>query len=125
MARIAKRVCHKCGGKTYTQKSNVSADRYNIWHKHPEVLNKWLCGKCYANWLFEPKRKFKTREERYHHISKLFSGTGNPQYGNHTLNLGRVYTEERNKKVSEGLKKWAQTHKDHYYKMGILGALRY
>ena len=49
-------------GKTTTQKSKTSSSSYQIWHKHPEILNKWLCGKCYANWLFEPKRKFKTRE---------------------------------------------------------------
>jgi DNA mismatch endonuclease, patch repair protein len=122
--RIARRVCHKCGGKTTTQKSKTSRNDYHIWHRHPEVLSKWLCGRCYANWLFEPRRRFETKEERYQYISKLFTGTGNPQYGNHTLNVGRVYTEERNKKVSEAVKKWAQTHKDHYHKMGILGALK-
>jgi very-short-patch-repair endonuclease len=122
--RIAKRVCHKCGGKTTTQRSKTSPNDYHIWHRHPEVLSKWLCGRCYANWLFEPTRRFKTREERYQYISKLFSGKGNSQYGNHTLNVGRVYTEERNKKVSEAVKKWAKTHREHYYKIGILGALK-
>jgi hypothetical protein len=122
--RIAKRVCHKCGGKSITQKSKTSPNDYHIWHRHPEVLSKWLCGRCYANWLFEPRRRFKTREERYQYISKLFSGTGNPQYGNHTLNVGRVYTEERNKKVSDAVKKWAKAHPEHYYKMGVLGAVK-
>ena len=124
IARIAKRVCHKCGGKTNTQKSKATSNDYNIWHRHPEVLTKWLCGKCYANWLFEPKRRFKTKEERYQYLAKLFSGTGNPMYGNHTLNLGRVYTEERNKRVSEAVKKWAKTHPEHYYRIGTLGALK-
>jgi DNA mismatch endonuclease, patch repair protein len=45
-------------------------------------------------------------------------------YGNHTLNLGRVYTPERNRRVSEAAKKWAKTHREHYYKIGILGALK-
>jgi DNA mismatch endonuclease (patch repair protein) len=122
--RIAKRVCLKCGGKTNTQKSRISNHVYHVWHKHPEIPNKWLCGRCYAELLFEPKRKFKTREERYQYISKLFSGSGNPMYGNHTLNLGRVYTPERNRRVSEGVKKWAKAHPEHYYNMGVLGALK-
>jgi len=87
--RIVKRVCRKCGGKTTTQKSKTSPNDYHIWHRHAEVLSKWLCGRCYANWLFDPRRRFKTKEERYQYISKLFSGAGNPQYGNHTLNVGR------------------------------------
>ena len=124
IARIAKRVCHKCGGKTNTQKSKTTSNDYNIWHRHPEVLTKWLCGKCYANWLFEPKRRFKTKEERYQYLAKLFSGTGNPMYGNHTLNLGRRYTEERNRRVSEGVREWARLHPEHYFRMGILGALK-
>jgi DNA mismatch endonuclease, patch repair protein len=124
IARIAKRTCHKCGGKTTTQKSKATSNDYHIWHRHPEILNKWLCGRCYANWLFEPKRKFKTKEEINQYMSKLFSGTGNPQYGNHTLNVGRVYTEERNKKVSEGMSSYAKLHPERYYKMGVLGALK-
>jgi DNA mismatch endonuclease (patch repair protein) len=124
IARIAKRVCFKCGGKTITQQSKNSSSTYYIWHRHPEIANKWLCGKCYANWLFEPKRKFKTKEERYQYIGKIFSGTGNPMYGNHTLNLGRVYTPERNRRVSEAVKKWAKTHPEHYYNMGVLGAMK-
>jgi len=122
--RIAKRVCHKCGGKTTTQKSKTSPNDYHIWHRHSEVSSKWLCGRCYANWLFEPRRRFKTKEERYQYISKLFSGTGNPQYGNHTLNVVWVYTEERNKKVSEAVKQWAKLHPEHYYRIGILGAIK-
>ena len=30
----------------------------------------------------------------------------------------------RNKKVSEAVKKWAKTHREHYHKMGVLGALK-
>jgi hypothetical protein len=45
-------------------------------------------------------------------------------YGNHTLNLGRVYTKERNKKVSSAVKEWAKTHREHYYRIGVLGALK-
>jgi hypothetical protein len=26
--------------------------------------------------------------------------------------------------VSEGVKKWAKAHPEHYYKMGVLGALK-
>jgi DNA mismatch endonuclease, patch repair protein len=123
--RIENRVCQKCGGKTTTQNSKTpSTHVYHIWHRHTKILNKWLCSKCYANSIFEPKRKFKTKVERYQYLAKLFGGIGNPMYGNHTLNLGRVYTEERNKKVSEGVKKWAKTHPEHYYKMGVLGALK-
>lgn len=122
MDRIAKRVCYKCGGKTNTQASKTTSSDYQIWHRHPTVIGKWLCGKCYANWLFERKRKFKTKEERYQYLGKLFSGTGNPMYGNHTLNLGRVYTEERNRKVSEAVKKWAKLNSEHYKKIGALGA---
>jgi len=124
MDRIAKRDCHKCGGKTTTQKSETSPNDYHIWHRHPEVLSKWLCDRCYANCLFEPKRKFKTKEERYQYISKLFSGTGNPMYGNHTLNLGRVYTPERNRRVSEAVTKWAKSHPEHYSRIGVLGAIK-
>jgi hypothetical protein len=124
MDRIAKRICYKCGGKAPTQKSKTSIHDYHIWHRHPTVIGKWLCGKCHANMINEPKKKFKTKEERFKYISELFTGTGNPQYGNHTLNVGRVYTEERNKKVSEAVKKWAKTHREHYYKIGILGALK-
>ena len=122
--KMARRVCHSVRGKATTQKSKTISNEYQIWHRHPEILGKWLCGKCYANWLFEPKRKFKTREERYRYLGKLFSGTGNPMYGNHTLNLGRVYTPERNRRVSEAVKKWAKTHREHYYTIGILGALK-
>jgi DNA mismatch endonuclease (patch repair protein) len=122
--RIAKRICHNCGGKSTSQKSTTTSSEYYIWHKHPTLIGKWLCGKCYAKWYFEPKRKFRTKEERYRHLGKLFSGTGNPMYGNHTLNLGRVYTEDRNRRVSEGVKKWAKANPEHYYKIGVLGALK-
>ena len=109
---------------TTTQKSKTSPNDYHIWHRHPEVLSKWLCGRCYANWLFEPKRKFKTKEERYQYISKINSGEGNAMYGNHTLNLGRVYSPERNRRVSEAVKKWAKSHPEHYSRIGVLGALK-
>jgi G:T-mismatch repair DNA endonuclease (very short patch repair protein) len=124
IVRIAMRTCQKCGGKTTTQKSKTSSSRYHIWHRHPTVIGKWICGKCYTNWLFEPKRKFKTKEECYQYIGKLFSGTGNPMYGNHTLNLGRVYTPERNRKVSEAVRKWAKLHPEHYSRIGVMGALK-
>jgi len=91
---------------------------------HPTIVGEWLCGKCYANYVNEPKKKFKTKEERYRYMSKINSGKGNAMYGNHTLNLGRVYTDERNKKVSEAVKKWAKEHPEHYYKIGILGAIK-
>lgn len=33
-------------------------------------------------------------------------------------------TEERNRKVSDAVKKWAKTHREHYYKMGVLGTIK-
>jgi DNA mismatch endonuclease (patch repair protein) len=45
-------------------------------------------------------------------------------YGNHTLNLGRVYTPDRNRRVSEAVKTWAKLHPEHYYKIGVLGAIK-
>jgi DNA mismatch endonuclease, patch repair protein len=124
MSRISKRICYKCGSKTLTQKSKKSSHLYEIWHKHPKVKGKWLCARCYANLYFEPKRKFKTKNERYQYISELFTGEGNPMYGNHTLNLGRKYTEERNRRVSERVREWARLHPEHYFRIGILGALK-
>jgi hypothetical protein len=122
--RIAKRVCHKCDGKTSTQKNVSTSYDYHNWHRHPTINGKWLCARCHSNRINEPKKKFKTKEERYQYISKLFSATGNPQYGNHTLNVGRVYTEERNRRVSEAVKKWAKLHPEHYSRIGVLGALK-
>jgi DNA mismatch endonuclease (patch repair protein) len=122
--RIAKRICYKCGGKTNTQESKTTSHDYQIWHRHPTISGEWLCARCHSNRINEPKKKFKTKEECYKYISKLFSGTGNPMYGNHTLNLGRVYTEERNRRVAEAVKKWAETHQEHYRKIGVLGALK-
>jgi DNA mismatch endonuclease, patch repair protein len=122
--RIAKRICYKCGRKTTTQKSKTSSHHYYIWHRHSTVMGKWLCGKCFANLYFEPKRKFKTKKERYQYISELFSGEGNPMYGNHTLNLGRKYTEERNRKVSLTVREWARLHPEHYSRIGVQGALK-
>ncbi|MGH9953242.1 MAG: hypothetical protein ACRD5J_16615 [Nitrososphaeraceae archaeon] len=45
-------------------------------------------------------------------------------YGNHTLNLDRVYSPDRNRRVSEAAKKWARLHPEHYSRIGILGALK-
>lgn len=124
IGRVAKRVCHNCGGKTTTQKSKTSSSRYHIWHRHLKIIGKWLCGKCYANYINAPKKKFETKEECYKHMSKLMSGPGNPMYGNHTLNLGRVYTPERNRRVAQAVKKWAKSHPEHYSRIGVLGALK-
>ena len=122
--RIVIRTCYECLGKTTTQKSKASSSRYHIWHRHQTIIGKWLCGKCYASWLYQPKRKFKTKEECYKYMSKRMSGPGNPMYGNRTLNLGRVYTPERNRRVSEAVKKFAKLHPEHYHEMGVLGALK-
>ena len=121
---INRRTCYKCGGNTIIQKSKTSSYDYHIWHKHPEVADKWLCAKCYANWLFEPKRRFETREKRYEYLSRLFSGQGNPMYGNHTLNLGRIYTAERNKKVAAASKRWIAEHPNEHRKKAVKGALQ-
>jgi DNA mismatch endonuclease (patch repair protein) len=72
-------------------------------------------------YYYASKRKFKTREEQYVYLSKLFSANGNPMYGVH-INIGRKYTPERNQKVSKAVKKWAAEHPEHYYRMGTLGA---
>lgn len=119
IARIAKRKCHNCGGYTIVQNG-----KYRIWHKHPKLTGKWFCAKCYANWIYRPKRKFNTKEERYEYLSELFSGQGNPMYGDHFTNLGRKYTAERNRKVSKAVKLWAKLHPEHYRKIGVLGALK-
>ncbi|HEY7569887.1 MAG TPA: DUF559 domain-containing protein [Nitrososphaeraceae archaeon] len=121
---IRKRRCYKCGGSTNTQKSKTSSYRYHVWHRHPEMLGEWLCDKCYTNLLFEPKRKFETNKERYEYISKLFSGQGNPMYGDHTTNLGRIYTSERNKKVAAASRKWIAEHPDEHRKKAVKGALQ-
>ena len=44
-------------------------------------------------------------------LSKLFSRKGNPMYDVH-INIGRTHTPERNKKVSQAVKKWADKHLD-------------
>ena len=119
IARIAKRKCHNCGGNTIVQNG-----KYRIWHKHPKLTGKWFCAKCYANWIFRPKRKFNTKKERYEYLSELFRGQGNPMYGDHFTNLGRKYTAERNEKVSKAVKLWAKLHPEHYRKIGVLGALK-
>jgi DNA mismatch endonuclease, patch repair protein len=38
------------------------------------------------------------------------------------INIGRTYTDDRNRRVSEAVKKWAAEHPEHYYRMGTLGA---
>ena len=72
---------------------------------------------------YVPKKKYKTKEERHAYLGKLFSGKGNPMYGKH-INIGRTYIDNRNKRVSEGVKRWATEHPEHYYRMGTLGASR-
>lgn len=79
--RVAKRVCFKCGGKTTTQQNKISLTISQIWHRHPEVPSEWLCGKCYAYYVNESKKKYKTKEEQYSHLSELFTGVGNPFFG--------------------------------------------
>lgn len=81
--RIAKRDCYECGGKTTTQKSTSSTYDSHIWHRHPIVIGKWLCGRCYIKRVNEPKKKFKTKDERFKYLSNLFTGTGNPFFGKH------------------------------------------
>ena len=38
------------------------------------------------------------------------------------INIGRTYTDDRNRRVSEGVKRWVANHPEHYYRMGTLGA---
>jgi hypothetical protein len=83
-------------------------DDINIWTSNPEIKDAWLCAKCYARGYYAPKKKFKTKEERYEYMSKLFRGDGNIMYDVHFF--GRTYTPERNEKVSQAVKKWASLH---------------
>jgi hypothetical protein len=69
-----------------------------------------------------PKKKFKTKNEMYGYLTKLFSGDGNPMYRVHMF--GRTYTAEMNKKVSVAVRIWAALHPEHYKEMGIRGALK-
>ncbi|MGA9845740.1 MAG: DUF559 domain-containing protein [Nitrososphaeraceae archaeon] len=43
---------------------------------------------------------------------------------NHTINLGRTYTPERNKKVAAASKRWIAEHPDEHRKKAVKGALR-
>jgi DNA mismatch endonuclease, patch repair protein len=118
--RLNQRICYECQAKTQVQR--VGSSSYYIWHHHPEIKDAWLCAKCYARRYYAPKKKFKTKEERYEYMSKLFRGDGNPMYDVHFF--GRTYTPERNEKVSQAVKKWAALHPEHYKKIGIKGALK-
>jgi DNA mismatch endonuclease, patch repair protein len=40
------------------------------------------------------------------------------------INIGRTYTQDRNRRVAEAVKKWAACHQEHYYRMGTLGAAK-
>lgn len=40
------------------------------------------------------------------------------------INIGRTYTDYRNRRVAEAVKKWAAKHPEHYYRMGTLGAVK-
>jgi DNA mismatch endonuclease, patch repair protein len=112
--RKDKRVCYDC--------KKQSLEIQLPWHHHPDKDNAWICATCYqTKYYYASRRKFKTREEQYAYLSKLFSGEGNPMFDIH-INIGRTYTAERNKKVSEAVKKWAAEHPEHYYRMGTLGA---
>jgi DNA mismatch endonuclease (patch repair protein) len=112
--RKDKKVCEDCKKPT--------SDIQLPWHHHTDKDGAWLCATCYQRRYYAPKKKFKTREEQYAYLGKLFSGEGNPMYGVH-INIGRTYTDERNRKVSEAVKKWAAEHPEHYKQMGAMGAL--
>lgn len=45
-------------------------------------------------------------------------------YGNHTINLGRTYTPERNQKVAAASRKWIAEHPDEHRKKAVKGALQ-
>jgi hypothetical protein len=91
--------------------TNIGKSSYHIWHRNLDIPGTWLCAGCYASRYFAPKKKFKTKQEQYMGLSKLFSGKGNPMYDVH-INIGRTHTPERNKKVSQAVKKWADKHLD-------------
>jgi len=103
---------------------NVGKSSYRIWHRNPDIPSTWLCARCYATRYYAPKKKFKTKQQQYEYLSKLFSGKGNPMFGDHITNLGRKYTPERNKKVSERGKRWIAQHPDEHRKKAVLGALK-
>jgi NUMOD3 motif len=96
IARIAKRVCYKCGGKTSTQKSKSTSYDYQNWHRHPIIPGKWLCAKCHINRLNETKKKFKTKVERYKYLSGLFTGTGNPFFSKqHSIETKKLISSKK------------------------------
>lgn len=96
IVRIANRVCHKCGGKTSTQKSESTSHNYSNWHRHPTIPGKWLCAKCHTNRINESKKKFKSKEERYKHLSGLFTGVGNPFFGKqHSIETKKLISSKK------------------------------
>jgi hypothetical protein len=96
IARIAKRVCHKCGGKTSTQKSKSTSHDYSNWHRQPILPDKWLCAKCHTNRINESKKKFKSKKERNKHLSRLFTGTGNPFFGKyHSIETKKLISSKK------------------------------
>jgi DNA mismatch endonuclease (patch repair protein) len=117
---LNERVCYECKAKTQIQ--HVRTSSYHVWHHHTKIKDAWLCARCYAKGYYAPKKKFKTRDERYKYMSKIFSGDGNPMFDVHMF--GRTYTPERNAKVSQAVKKWAELHPEHYKRIGIMGALK-
>jgi DNA mismatch endonuclease (patch repair protein) len=112
--RNDKRVCEDCKKPT--------SDIQLPWHHHTDKDGAWLCATCHQRRYYVPKKKFKTKEEQYAYLGKLFSGKGNPMYDVH-INIGRTYTPERNQKVSQAVKIWAAEHPEHYQRMGTMGAL--
>jgi hypothetical protein len=96
--RLQQRTCFKCGGKTWVRK--VGTASYHTWHRNANHPGTWLCATCYARKTFAPKKKSKTKKQQYQYLATLFSGSGNPMYNVHLL--GRIYTAERNRKVSKG-----------------------
>lgn len=99
--RMSKRVCSDCNGTTMIQ--NVGKSSYHIWHRNTDIRGTWLCARCYATRYYAPKKKFKTKQQQYEYLSKLFSGKGNPMFGDHIINLGRnIHLKEIRKYQKEG-----------------------
>jgi hypothetical protein len=73
--RINKRICVDCRGTT----THIQG-KYRIWHKHSQKDNTWLCAKCYAKRVYELKKKYKTKQERYENLSRMMSENGNQSH---------------------------------------------